>query len=96
MLRKIAEGMVATGEIPFCGRPKDFKFVILERFLSYDNEFSTRDNFILNTYFSLLRLARSDSRAYGIDSDQAVIEKVPLVVTPVSKITMKRIERPRH
>jgi KUP system potassium uptake protein len=96
MLRKVAEEMVATGEIPFCGRPKDFKFVILERFLSYDNEFSTRDNFILNTYFSLLRLARSDSRAYGIDTDQAVIEKVPLIVTPISKFTLKRIDRTRH
>lgn len=96
MLRKIAEEMVTTSEIPYCGRPKDFKFVILERFLSYDNEFSTRENFLLNTYFSLLRLARSDSRAYGIDSDQAVIEKVPLIVTPVSKITLKRIHRPRH
>jgi KUP system potassium uptake protein len=93
MLRKIAEEMVATGEIPFCGRGRDFRFVILERFLSYDNEFSTRENFILNAYFSLLRMARSDSRAYGIDSDQAVIEKVPLVVTPVSKIDLKRIER---
>jgi KUP system potassium uptake protein len=96
VLRKVAEEMVTTGEVPFCGRPKDFKFVILERFLSYDNEFSTRDNFILNTYFSLLRLARSDSRAYGIDTDQAVIEKVPLVVTPISKIALKRTERPRH
>jgi KUP system potassium uptake protein len=93
MLRKVAEEMVAAGEVPMAGRPKDFKFVILERFLSYDNEFSARDNFILNVYFSLLRLARSDSRAYGIDSDQAVIEKVPLVVTPVSKMHLKRIHR---
>jgi KUP system potassium uptake protein len=96
MLRRIAQDMVETGEIPFCGRLKDFKFVILERFLSYDNEFSTRDNFILNAYFSLLHLARSDGRAYGIDTDQAVIEKVPLVVTPISKITLKRVERKRH
>jgi KUP system potassium uptake protein len=96
MLRRVAEEMVTSGEVPFCGRQKDFKFVILERFLSYDNEFSTRENFILNVYFSLLRFARSDSRAYGIDSDQAVIEKVPLVVTPISKITLKRIERKRH
>jgi KUP system potassium uptake protein len=96
MLRRAAEEMVSAGEIPYCGRPKDFKFVILERFLSYDNEFSTRDNFILNSYFSLLRLARSDSRAYGIDSDQAIIEKVPLVVTPVSKIALKRVDRKPH
>ncbi len=69
---------------------KDFKFIILERFLSYDNEFSTKESFILNNYFSILKLARSDCEAYGIDRDQAVFEKVPLVVTPVSNIKLKR------
>ena len=93
MLRKVAEEMASCGEIPKVGRPKDFKFVILERFLSYDNEFSAREGFILNTYFSILRMARSDSRAYGIDSDQAVIEKVPLVLTPLSKIQLRRVRR---
>jgi KUP system potassium uptake protein len=93
MLRKVAEEMASCGEIAKVGRPKDFKFVIMERFLSYDNEFSTRENFILNTYFSILKLARSDSRAYGIDSDQAVIEKVPLVLTPLSKIQLRRVRR---
>jgi KUP system potassium uptake protein len=93
MLRKVAEEMAASNEILMAGRSKDFKFVILERFLSYDNEFSAFDGFILNSYFSLLRLARSDSRAYGIDGDQAVIEKVPLVVTPVSNIFLKRVDR---
>ena len=93
MLRKVAEEMASCGEVPKVGRPKDFKFVILERFLSYDNEFSAREGFILNTYFSILRMARSDSRAYGIDSDQAVIEKVPLVLTPLSKIQLRRVRR---
>ncbi|HWB90885.1 MAG TPA: KUP/HAK/KT family potassium transporter [Puia sp.] len=93
MLRKVAEEMAACGEVPKVGKPKDFKFVILERFLSYDNEFSVREGFILNTYFSILRLARSDSAAYGIDSDQAVIEKVPLVLTPLSKIQLRRVRR---
>ena len=93
MLRKVAEEMAAAGEIPMVGKPKDFKFVIQERFLSYDNEFSVRTGFVLNTYFSIQKLARSDSRAYGIDSDQAVIEKVPLVVAPVQSITLKRVRR---
>ncbi len=69
---------------------KDFKFIILERFLSYDNEFSSREKFVLNSYFNILRLARSDSEAYGIDLDQAVFEKVPLVVAPVSSLHLER------
>jgi KUP system potassium uptake protein len=93
MLRKVAEELVSCGELPQGFRTRDMKFVILQRFLSYDNEFSAKEGFILNSYFSILRLARSDSRAYGIDSDQAIFEKVPLVIAPVSKITLRRVAR---
>jgi KUP system potassium uptake protein len=98
MLKKVVEEMMKNKEInistPFATIHKeglkDFKFIILERFLSYDNEFSARDGFILNTYFAILKTARSDSEAYGIDINQAVFEKVPLVVAPVSNINLKR------
>jgi KUP system potassium uptake protein len=98
MLRKVVQDMINNKELNISSRfpsihdngLKDFKFVILERFLSYDNEFSFREGFILNNYFNILRWARSDSEAYGIDVDQAVFEKVPLVVTPVSNINLRR------
>jgi KUP system potassium uptake protein len=100
MFRKVVEEMLANKEINLDNRfpsvqvkgPNDFRFVILERFLSYDNEFAFREGFILNTYFSIIKLAQSDPEAYGIDSDQAVVEKVPLVVAPVTKINMRRID----
>lgn len=98
MLKKVVEEMINNKEIKISNHyPSvnqdgmgDFKFIILERFLSYDNEFSASEGFILNSYFSILRLARSDSAAYGIDCNQSVIEKVPLVVAPLTNINMKR------
>jgi len=97
MLKKVAQEMVDSGEIKLTHHQtvhknivSDFRFVILERFLSYDNEFTAREGFILNAYFSIIRLARSDSQAYGIDTDQAVVEKVPLVVQPITNINLKR------
>jgi KUP system potassium uptake protein len=98
MLKKVVEEMIRNREIniniPFAAVHKeglkDFKFIILERFLSYDNEFSAREGFILNSYFTILKTARSDSEAYGIDVNQAVFEKVPLVVAPVSNINLRR------
>jgi KUP system potassium uptake protein len=100
MFRKVVEELIHNREIfpdnrfPLMNAngTHDFRFVILERFLSYDNEFTFRDGFILNTYFSIIKLAQSDSEAYGIDSDLAVIEKVPLVVAPVTKINLNRIK----
>ncbi len=96
MMRQVAENLYDCSEITTSNAHKDFKFVILERFLSYDNEFTAKEGFILNSYFSILRLARSDSRAYGIDNDQAITEEVPLVVTPVKSIHMHRISRDRQ
>ena len=98
MLREVISEMVKNKEIEIPKRlPSiqkngfgDFKFVILERFLSYDNEFSGKEKFILNGYFTMIRWARSDSEAYGIDIDQAVFEKVPLVVAPVTTVHLKR------
>jgi KUP system potassium uptake protein len=100
MFRKVVEEMINNQEICHhnsfsllnVSATEDFRFVILERFLSYDNEFAFREGFILNTYFSIIKLAQSDPEAYGIDSDQAVVEKVPLVVAPVTKINLKRIK----
>lgn len=99
MLKKVVEEMINNKELNLTrhfniihkDELKDFKFIILERFLSYDNEFSSREKFILNSYFNILKLARSDSEAYGIDLDQAVFEKVPLVVAPVTNIHLERV-----
>ena len=99
MLKKVVAEMINNKEIEMTSRfptihkqsVNDFRFIILERFLSYDNQFSVREGFILNSYFSILKLARTDSEAYGIDRDLSIIEKVPLVVAPLSNIELKRI-----
>jgi len=98
MLRKVVEEMIEHQELNISGRyPSmniedlhNFRFVIMERFLSYDNEFTVRDGFILNSYFTLNRMAQSDRAAYGLDSNQTVVEKIPLVVTPITNIVLKR------
>lgn len=58
MLRKVVEEMIQNKELDIRSRyPSlniedlhNFKFVVMERFLSYDNEFAVRDGFILNSY----------------------------------------------
>jgi KUP system potassium uptake protein len=69
---------------------EDFRFVILEKFLSYDNEFSVRDGFILNSYFSLKKLALAEEKAFGLDPSETLVEKLPLVVAPVTRINLHR------
>lgn len=68
----------------------DFKFVVLEKFLSIENEFSLNEGVLLNTYFFLKRIGLSDEKAFGLDKSDVVVEQVPLVYQPASKIELKR------
>lgn len=101
LFRKVVEEMVNNKEINIMSRypslkkhniAADFRFVILEKFLSYENEFSFMEGFILNSYFTIKKIAQSDSAAFGLDTSETRIEKIPLVVSPIGNIFLKRRE----
>jgi KUP system potassium uptake protein len=97
--KKIVQELVAGRELNLHIRPDgstrynpepDFKFVVLEKFLSVENEFSLRDGVLLNGYFFLKRLGSSDEKAFGLDKSDVVIEHIPLVYQPVENIYLAR------
>jgi KUP system potassium uptake protein len=101
LFRKVVEEMVANKEINIASRypslqkhhlAADFKFVLLEKFLSYENEFSFKDGFILRSYFAIKHLSQSDAKAFGLDTSETRIEKIPLVINPVSDLKIIRVE----
>ena len=101
LFRKVVEDMVSRGELSIISTypslrqfkvVSDFKFVILEKFLSYNNLFSISESFILNSYFSIKKLALSEAKTFGLDTSETYVEKIPLVVKPVSNIALKRID----
>lgn len=69
----------------------DIRYIIIERFLSVENEFSLKEGFILNAYFNIKKMAQSDKKAFGLDTSDTQIEWIPLVVTPPSHIDLKRV-----
>ncbi len=98
--RKVVEELVANKELDISSKytslhkrnlPADFKFIVLQKFLSYDNEFSLRDGFILNSYFAIKKLALTDDRAFGLDTSETQIEMIPIVVSPTSSINLTRV-----
>jgi len=101
LFRKVVEDMVSRQELSIISTypslrqfrvVSDFRFVILEKFLSYNNLFSVSESFILNSYFSIKKLALSEAKTFGLDTSETHIEKIPLVVKPVSNIALKRID----
>lgn len=86
--KKIVQDLVQRKELSLHIRPDgstrynpepDFKFVVMEKFLSAENEFALRDGLLLNGYFFLKRLGTSDERAFGLDKSDVVVEDVPLI-----------------
>ncbi len=67
----------------------DFKFVVIHKYLSVENEFALREGLLLNTYFFLYKLGQSDEKAFGLDKSDVLIEHAPLVYQPVNKIELK-------
>jgi KUP system potassium uptake protein len=101
LYRKVIEDMVARKEIDITSHYEslhkfkitaDFRFVIMEKFLSYNNLFSAKEGFILNSYFAIKKLAQSEAKAFGLDTSETYVEKIPLIVKPVGNVALKRID----
>ena len=68
----------------------DFKFVVLEKFLSYDNDLPAYEKIILTLYFFMKRFSLSEAKAFGLDSSSVKTEKFPLVISQHKEINLKR------
>lgn len=97
--KKVVENMVANHEIDITSRYEslskqhligDFQFVVIEKFLSYDNELPFGEKVIMDIYFFLKSISLKEGREFGLDSDVVTIEKFPLLLTPPKEIALKR------
>lgn len=99
MFQKIVRDMLESKEVDVTSRYDsrkhdaigDFRFVILEKFLSYENELPFHEKIIMDWYFILKKFSQSEEKAFGLDMDDVTLEKVPLVISPVKDIPLKRI-----
>ena len=100
--KKIVQELVAKQELNLHIRPDgstkynaepDFKFVVIEKFLSIENEFALRDGLLLQGYFQLKQLGQSDEKAFGLEKSDVIIEAVPMIVSPINKLDLIRTYR---
>lgn len=100
--KNIVKELVANKELNLHIRPDgsskynsepDFKFVVIEKFLSIENEFALRDGLLLNGYFFLKRLGVSDQKAFGLEKSDVEVEQIALVYQPISNVNLERVNR---
>ena len=69
----------------------DFQFIVMEKYLSQDNELPFFERVIMKLYFWLKELSLSEERGFGLDPSNVNIEKFPLIVAPVQGVKLKRV-----
>jgi KUP system potassium uptake protein len=69
----------------------DFRFVVIEKFMSYDNVIGIYEKIVLSIYNLLKKLGLSDEKAFGLDTSNVLVEKVPIVINPPTTIKLKRV-----
>jgi len=72
----------------------DICYVLTDRMLSVENEFSLRDDLVLDAYYALKRIGLSDREALGLDPNVTVVEQVPLVIQKARDISLRRMRNP--
>ena len=98
--RKVVEELVENGEVDITSRYLslsrqhligDFRFVVLEKFLSFENDLPFKKRLIMEWYFNIKEFTSSESKWFGLDTSSVKVEKVPLVIKPVVLPELKRV-----
>ncbi|HEX3167704.1 MAG TPA: KUP/HAK/KT family potassium transporter [Chitinophagaceae bacterium] len=101
MFRKVVEDLVANREVSVTSRYDslaknnivgDFQVIVMEKYLSDDNELPLWERIVMRFYFLLKEISLSEEKGFGLDSSNVIIEKFPLVVSPIRYPRMKRID----
>ncbi|MEI8110571.1 MAG: KUP/HAK/KT family potassium transporter [Chitinophagia bacterium] len=100
MFRKVVEDLVNNKEVNITSRYEsleknqvagDFQFVVLEKYLSQDNELPFLERVIMKLYFWLKEVSLGEERGFGLDPSNVSVEKFPLIVAPVADLKLKRV-----
>lgn len=91
LFRKVVEDLVKSGEVDITSRYDslsknnivgDFRFVVLQKFLSAESSLHWFDRIVMQIHFLLKQISLSEERAFGLDSSNVTIEKYPLILSP--------------
>ena len=101
MFKKVVEEMVANKEVNVTSRYEslsknnvrgDFRFIVMEKFLSRDNALPLWERLMMRGYFILKRFSLSEERGFGLDPSDVTLEKYTIIVSAIPDVQLKRVE----
>lgn len=100
MFKQVVDEMVQAKEIEIKSRFAcvyhhgdhigDFRFVVIRKFLSNDNELPWFQKIIMNLYFFIKGLSLTEKNEFGLDPSSFVEEKFPYVLSKAAPLELKR------
>jgi KUP system potassium uptake protein len=99
--RQVVEELVKNNEVEIISRYSslrkhnvmgDFKFIVIDRIQNYDFDFKPFEQFIIDIYEVLKRLAITEIKAFGLDTSNVLYEKVPLMLDREQPVELVRKE----
>jgi KUP system potassium uptake protein len=100
MFRKVVKDLVANNEVNITSRYEslernkvvgDFQFVVMEKYLSQDNELPFFERIIMKLAFWLKSASLNEERGFGLDPSFVTVEKFPLMVSQIPQISLRRV-----
>ncbi len=100
MFRKVVTDLVNNKEVNVTSRYEslsrnnvrgDFRFIVMEKFLSNDNQLNFMDKLIMKVYFVLKKITLSEERSFGLDQSDVIVEKIPLIVSQATELDLRRV-----
>lgn len=101
LFKKVLSDLYAAGEfttsdtwkIFYSHNPAgDYRFILLENYLSHDNDVPLWKKIPLRIYFYLKRMDITEEEAYNLDYSLVNTEKVPLLLESPGLVTLKRVK----
>ncbi len=102
LFKKVVEDLVTNKEVDLSSQYYtaegsavigDFSFVVMEKFLSQDNDLKFWEKLMMKMHFFIKEYSLSEEKGFGLDTSNVVVEKFPLVVAPIATLKLKRAER---
>jgi KUP system potassium uptake protein len=100
MFRQVVLDLVANKEVNITSRYEslernnvvgDFEFVVMEKYLSNDNELPFLERLVMRFHFWLKDLSLSEAKSFGLDTSYVSVEKFALIVAPIKNLKLKRV-----
>jgi KUP system potassium uptake protein len=101
LFQQVVEALIVNREINISSKYEtadskakatgDFQFIVLEKYLSQDNDLPFLERIVMKFYFWLKEISLSEEKGFGLDQSNVTVEKFPLIIEEIERLPLRRI-----